>query len=153
MSACPAGLTRPVRGDRVYAIHPMPESHRTVERVTRILETVVYRPGVTLAELARTLEAPKSSVHGFVRGLLAQGWLYEQEHRFYLGPAVYSLTLASGHIRAGLVTHADLSALHKRRASLPSSGSRPGTTSSTSRRSGATPWPDSGHGRTSAVRC
>ena len=90
----------------------MPESHRTVERVTRILETVVYRPGVTLAELARTLEAPKSSVHGFVRGLLAQGWLYEQDHRFYLGPAVYILTLASGHIRAGLVTHADLSALH-----------------------------------------
>src|SRR5205823_11602265 len=32
--------------------------------------------------------------------------------RFYLGPAVYGLTLASGH-RAGLVTHADLIALHE----------------------------------------
>ncbi len=90
----------------------MPENHRTVERITHILETVVYRPGVTLTELARTLAAPKSSVYGFVRGLLANGWLYEQDHRFYLGPAVYSLALASGHIRAGLVTHADLAALH-----------------------------------------
>jgi DNA-binding IclR family transcriptional regulator len=91
----------------------MPENHRTVARVTRILETVVYRPGVTLAELVRTLDAPKSSVHGFVRGLLAEGWLYEQDHRFYLGPAVYSLALVSGHIRAGLVSHADLGALHE----------------------------------------
>jgi DNA-binding IclR family transcriptional regulator len=72
-----------------------------VERATPILETVVYRPGITLAALARALEAPKSSVHGFVRGLLAEGWLYEQDHRFYLGPAVYGLALASGHIRAG----------------------------------------------------
>src|SRR5438128_3126483 len=90
-----------------------PQNHRTVDRVTRILEMVVYRPGITFAELARALDAPKSSVHGFISGLLANGWLYEQDHRFYLGPAVYGLTLASGHIRAGLVTHADLAALHE----------------------------------------
>ena len=91
----------------------VPQNHRTVDRVTRILEEVVYKPGMTFAELARALEAPKSSVHGFIRGLLAKGWLYEVDHRFYLGPAVYGLTLASGHIRAGLVTHADLAALHE----------------------------------------
>jgi DNA-binding IclR family transcriptional regulator len=91
----------------------VPQNHRTVDRVTRILEMVVYRPGMTFAELARALEAPKSSVHGFISGLLANGWLYEQDHRFYLGPAVYGLTLASGHIRAGLVTQADLVALHE----------------------------------------
>jgi DNA-binding IclR family transcriptional regulator len=90
-----------------------PQNHRTVDRVTRILEEVVYKPGMTFAELARALNAPKSSVHGFIRGLLAKGWLYESDHRFYLGPAVYGLTLASGHIRAGLVTHADLAALHE----------------------------------------
>lgn len=89
-----------------------PQNHRTVDRVTRILEEVVYKPGITLAELVRTLEAAKSSVYNFVQGLLARGWLYEQDRRFYLGPAVYGLTLASGHIRAGLVTHADLVALH-----------------------------------------
>jgi DNA-binding IclR family transcriptional regulator len=89
-----------------------PQNHRTVDRVTQILEEVVYHPGMTFAELVRALGAAKSSVHGFIRGLLAKGWLYEDHHRFYLGPAVYSLTLASGHIRAGLVTHADLAALH-----------------------------------------
>jgi DNA-binding IclR family transcriptional regulator len=90
-----------------------PQNHRTVDRVTRILEEVVYQPGMTFAELARALDAPKSSVYGFIRGLLAKGWLYETSHRFYLGPAVYGLTLASGHIRAGLVTHADLVALQE----------------------------------------
>jgi len=90
-----------------------PHNHRTIDRVTRILEMVVYRPGTTFAELARALDAPKSSVHGFMQGLLANGWLYEQEHRFYLGPAVYGLTLPSGQIRAGFVTQADLTALHE----------------------------------------
>ena len=92
---------------------PAPKNHRTVDRVTRILEEVVYNPGMTIAELVRTLGAAKSSVYGFVRGLLAQGWLYEEQGRYYLGPAVYGLTLASGQIRAGHVTHADLAALNK----------------------------------------
>jgi DNA-binding IclR family transcriptional regulator len=90
-----------------------PQPHRTVDRVTRILEEVVYNPGMTFAELVRALDAAKSSVYGFIQGLLAKGWLYEEQNRFYLGPAVYGLTLASGHIRAGLVTHADLLALHE----------------------------------------
>ena len=79
----------------------MPQNHRTVDRVTRILEEVVYRPGMTFGDLSHTVDAPKSSVHGFVSGLLAQGWLHEADGRFYLGPAVYALTLAGGHIRAG----------------------------------------------------
>jgi DNA-binding IclR family transcriptional regulator len=90
-----------------------PQHHRTVDRVTGILEAVVYRPGITFSELARALDAPKGSVHGFLSGLLAAGWLHEQDHRFYLGPAVHALTLASGHLRAGLVTQADLGALHE----------------------------------------
>jgi IclR helix-turn-helix domain len=95
------------RGKRV------PQNHRTIDRVTRILEEVVYNPGMTFAELVRALDAAKSSVHGFISGLLASGWLYQDKHRFYLGPAVYGLTMASGHIRAGLVTHEDLVALEK----------------------------------------
>jgi len=89
----------------------MPKNHRTVDRVTGILEAVVYRPGMTLGELARAVDAPKSSVHGFVGGLLAQGWLHEADGRYYLGPAIHALTLASGHVRAGRVTQADLEAL------------------------------------------
>ena len=88
-----------------------PQHHRTVDRVTRILEEVVYNPGMSFAELVRALDAAKSSVHGFIRGLLANGWLYEDQRRFYLGPAVYGLTMASGHIRAGLVTQESLLAL------------------------------------------
>lgn len=91
----------------------VPQHHRTVDRVTQILETVVYRPGITFSELARALDAPKGSVHGFIGGLLATGWLYEQDHRFYLGPAVYALSLVSGQIRAGLVTNQDLAELHQ----------------------------------------
>jgi DNA-binding IclR family transcriptional regulator len=90
-----------------------PKNHRTIDRVTQILEEVVYHPGIGFADLARALNAPKSSVHGFIRGLQAKGWLYEVDRRFYLGPAIYGLTLASGHIRAGHVSQADLDALHK----------------------------------------
>lgn len=89
-----------------------PQRHRTVDRVTEILEQVVYHPGMTFAELARRFGAPKSSIYGFTQGLLAAGWLYEQDRRIYLGPAVHGLTLASGHVRAGLVTHENLAALH-----------------------------------------
>tara|TARA_R110001583_G_scaffold178099_1_gene333826 strand:- start:533 stop:1312 length:780 start_codon:yes stop_codon:yes gene_type:complete len=91
-----------------------PQNHRTVDRVTRIIEEVVHNPGMTFAELVQALEAAKSSVHGFIQGLLARGWLYEEKGRFYLGPAVYGLTLASGQIRAGFVTHADLISLHEK---------------------------------------
>jgi DNA-binding IclR family transcriptional regulator len=90
-----------------------PEGHRTINRVTQILEEVVYHPGMTFSDLVRTLDAAKSSVHGFIRGLLGAGWLYEEDGRFYLGPAVYGLTLASGHMRAGGLTYADLLALHE----------------------------------------
>jgi DNA-binding IclR family transcriptional regulator len=101
----PPKAAEPARAARV------PQNHRTVDRVTHILEEVVYKPGMTFAELARALDAPKSSVHGFLSGLLAKGWLYEANRRYYLGPAVYGLTMASGHIRAGLVTQADLQRL------------------------------------------
>jgi DNA-binding IclR family transcriptional regulator len=90
-----------------------PQNHRTVDRVTQILEEVSYRAGITFAELARALDAPKSSVHGFVRGLLAKGWLYETDKRFYLGPAIYGLSLASGQMQAGSVTQGDLDRLHE----------------------------------------
>ena len=99
-----ASLATRSRGTSAQPHERGPQNHRTVDRVTRILEEVVYSPGLTFAELVRAVGAPKSSVHGFIRGLLVRGWLHQERHRFYLGPAVYGLTLASGHIRAGLVT-------------------------------------------------
>lgn len=92
--------------------------HRTIDRVVRILEEVVHRPGTTFGELARILEMPKSSLHGFVKGLLANGWLHEQQdgsqYRLFLGPGVYSLILTSGQIRAGMVSNADLHELQEK---------------------------------------
>jgi DNA-binding IclR family transcriptional regulator len=91
------------------APEPGPKGHRTVDRVTRILEEVAYRPGVGFAELARVVGAPKSSVHGFVRGLQATGWLHQDDDRgFHLGPAISGLTLASGPVRAGRVSQGEL---------------------------------------------
>jgi DNA-binding IclR family transcriptional regulator len=108
-----SGLIASVSDDDTSPPDPAPQTHRTIDRVTKILEEVVYNPGMSFADLARALDAPRSSVHGFIRGLLAKGWLFEDNHRFYLGPAVYGLTLASGHIRAGLVTESDLAELHQ----------------------------------------
>jgi DNA-binding IclR family transcriptional regulator len=96
-------VTGPFRG---------PQNHRTVDRVTQILEEVTYRPGITFAELTRALNAPKSSVHGFLRGLLAKGWLYESANRFYVGPAIFELTLTTGRMEAGPVRQEDLDELH-----------------------------------------
>ena len=87
--------------------------HQTVTRVTRILEEVVYRPGSTYSELTRAIGAPKSSVYGFIRGLISADWLFEENHRLYMGPAFYSLAIASGHVRAGMITDADVDALYR----------------------------------------
>jgi DNA-binding IclR family transcriptional regulator len=63
--------------------------HRTVSRVTTILEAVGQSPeGVRLAGLAGLLGAPKSSVHGLVKGLVATGYLEEQAGVYRLGPAL-----------------------------------------------------------------
>jgi DNA-binding IclR family transcriptional regulator len=64
--------------------------HRTVDRVTAILETVSLTPqGVTLAELATALDAAKSSVQELTNGLLARGYLVEDDGRFHLGPGPF----------------------------------------------------------------
>lgn len=88
-----------------------PKSHRTVDRITQIIEEVVYRPGLSFKELVSALRAPKSTIHGFIQGLLARGWLYEEGSKFYLGPAAYGLTLAGGQIKASMITEDDLKEL------------------------------------------
>jgi IclR helix-turn-helix domain len=107
------GVPRVQVGDWLTAPAGIPGTaggHQTVSRITQILEEVAARPGLTYAELTRAAGAPKSSVYGFVRGLLTVSWLFEQDHRLYLGPACHSLALASGHLRPGTVSAADLDA-------------------------------------------
>lgn len=70
--------------------------HRTVDRITTILEIAARSDGVSLSQLARQVGAPKSSVQGLVYGLAATGYLVEDDdHRYYLGPGPFALTLNS----------------------------------------------------------
>ncbi|MGH3520066.1 MAG: IclR family transcriptional regulator [Haloechinothrix sp.] len=71
------------------------KAHRTVSRVTTILESVAAHPaGVRLSELAVILDAPKSSVFGLVKGLVSTGYLIEDSGSYHLGPALGNLLTA-----------------------------------------------------------
>jgi DNA-binding IclR family transcriptional regulator len=66
-----------------------------VSRVTSILEAVASHPaGVRLTDLAKLLGAPKSSVHGLTKGLVATGYLVERDGTYALGPAIDALLIA-----------------------------------------------------------
>jgi DNA-binding IclR family transcriptional regulator len=66
--------------------------HRTVSRITTILETVAADSGgVRLSQLAEVLNAPKSSVFSLVKGLVRTGYLNEDRGAYILGPAVHAL--------------------------------------------------------------
>ena len=80
--------------------------HRTVDRVTDILETVSLSPrGVTLTELATALGAAKSSVQELTNGLLARGYLIEEERRFHLGPGPFILASRVNKLAALSLDH------------------------------------------------
>jgi DNA-binding IclR family transcriptional regulator len=89
--------------------------HRTVDRVTAILETVSLSPGgVTLAELATTLHAAKSSVQELTNGLLARGYLLEAGGRFHLGPGPFILAARANKPAATAVDHRLVVELNRR---------------------------------------
>jgi DNA-binding IclR family transcriptional regulator len=80
--------------------------HRTVDRVVEILDTVSLSPrGVTLAELATVLDAAKSSVQELTNGLLARGYLIEEQHRFHLGPGPFILAARANKTAALSLDH------------------------------------------------
>jgi DNA-binding IclR family transcriptional regulator len=68
------------------------KEHRTVSRVAAILEAAAESAaGVRLASIADDLDAPKSSVHGLLKGLVAVGYLAEREGHYTLGPGIQEL--------------------------------------------------------------
>ena len=88
--------------------------HRTVDRVTGILETVSLSPrGVTLAELANALDAAKSSVQELTNGLLARGYLVEEDGRFHLGPGPFILAARANKLAAVSIDHRFVAELHR----------------------------------------
>src|SRR5579884_223540 len=72
------------------------KAHRTVSRVTTILEAVARRDGARMHELISELDAPKSSVFSLVKGLVATGYLLEEAGVYRLGPALGALLTTSG---------------------------------------------------------
>ena len=88
--------------------------HRTVDRVIEILETVSLSPrGVTLAELAAALDAAKSSVQELTNGLLARGYLIEEDRRFHLGPGPFILAARANKLAALSLDHRFVAELAK----------------------------------------
>lgn len=81
--------------------------HRTVARVMAILELVLGSEdrGMRLGDLATAIQAPKSSVHVLAKGLVAEGYLREFDGRYFTGPAVFSLHLASSTSVTALYRH------------------------------------------------
>ncbi|WP_179207142.1 IclR family transcriptional regulator [Brevibacterium yomogidense] len=71
--------------------------HRTVSRVVGILEVVARaRRPVPLSVLAAQLDAPKSSLHGLVGGLLHRGYLSEIDGGYRLGAGAHALLAPAG---------------------------------------------------------
>jgi DNA-binding IclR family transcriptional regulator len=95
-------------------VPPVPgeaKEHRTVSRVMTILELVSRSAnGMSLAQLAAALDAPRSSVHYIVKGLVATGYLTENG-AYTLGPAVGTL-LATQQPPVDRVARPSLESLH-----------------------------------------
>jgi DNA-binding IclR family transcriptional regulator len=83
--------------------------HRTVDRTVAILELAARSTdGVSLAELASTLEAPKSSIQELTNGLMATGYLTERLGRLLLGPGAFVLSLQTARLPLRQVSHEEL---------------------------------------------
>ena len=75
----------------------MTAEHRTVSRIVGILEAVagVDTP-VSLAALTTMVNAPKSSLHAIIGGLVHTGYLLDVGHGYTLGSGVHSLLGPTG---------------------------------------------------------
>lgn len=84
-----------------------------VERAFRLLDVVsISEEGLTLSDLARSLNMSKSSIHGLLKTLESNGAIEQMEdRRFVLGPRIYDLAQAYTQ-RAGL-RHFALPVMHR----------------------------------------
>ena len=84
-----------------------------VERAFRLLELLsVTEEGLTLSDMARSLNISKSSIHGLLKTLESNGAIEQvEDRRFVLGPRIYDLAQTYNQ-RAGL-RHFALPAMHR----------------------------------------
>jgi DNA-binding IclR family transcriptional regulator len=66
--------------------------HRGVERIAGILEAAAAIPGgIRLIDIATLLDAPRSSIHSLLKGLLLVGYLEEVDGRYVIGKGLLAL--------------------------------------------------------------
>lgn len=84
-----------------------------VERAFRLLDILsTSEDGLTLSELARTLEMSKGSIHGLLKTLESSGVIeLSEERRYILGPRLYDL--AQTYIRRSGLRRFALPAMHR----------------------------------------
>lgn len=71
------------------------QSPQSVTRVIRILEALCASDeAMSLADLARRLDAPKSSLAALLRGLAEEGFVIASDGAWRLGPGAFSLSSA-----------------------------------------------------------
>lgn len=82
--------------------------HRTVARVMSLLELVLANDpqGLRLGDLSNSIDAPKSSVHGLAKGLVAVGYLREENGRYIIGPAISTLLAVGPSSLPSMYRHA-----------------------------------------------
>lgn len=86
-----------------------PRHHRTVDRVHEILEHVAReQDGLSLQVLATVMGVPKSSLQSLVYGMVATGLLVESSKRYFLGPALFVLTLSVTPFSADFLSPRDV---------------------------------------------
>lgn len=78
-------------------------SPQSVTRVIRLLEALCGTPRpLSLAELSRALETPKSSLAALLRGLADEGFVVQAEGAWRLGPGAFGLGSALSEARRQL---------------------------------------------------
>lgn len=79
------------------------QSPQSVTRVIRILETLCARPGpMSLADLSRELDTPKSSLAALLRGLSEEAFVAPLDGGWRLGPGAFGLGSALAEARRRL---------------------------------------------------
>jgi len=84
-----------------------------VERAFRLLDLLsVTEEGLTLSDLARSLNMSKGSIHGLLKTLESSGAIEQvEDRRFVLGPRIYDL--AQTYIQRAGLRHFALPAMHR----------------------------------------
>ena len=74
---------------------PVSTSPQSVDRILAVLEYLAaHKTGAGLAELARTVDAPKSSLTSLLAGMLERGHLVKDDAGLYrLGPRMFSMAM------------------------------------------------------------